>query len=124
VPDWAVDYATVVASPVDEVVPASPLSGDDLLFLYTGGTTGMPKGVMWRHEDLITVLGRGANAILGIPEGADVGELVDRVGQEWPSHTTHVACPLMHVFMHKGHDGHGNHSPAPDQSRRLNSDRD
>ena len=27
-------------------------SGDDLYIIYTGGTTGMPKGVMWRHEDL------------------------------------------------------------------------
>ena len=27
-------------------------SGDDLVFIYTGGTTGMPKGVMWRNEDL------------------------------------------------------------------------
>ena len=27
-------------------------SGDDLLLLYTGGTTGMPKGVMWRQHDL------------------------------------------------------------------------
>jgi fatty-acyl-CoA synthase len=27
-------------------------SGDDLIFVYTGGTTGMPKGVMWRNEDL------------------------------------------------------------------------
>ena len=27
-------------------------SGDDLLLLYTGGTTGMPKGVMWRQDDL------------------------------------------------------------------------
>jgi long-subunit acyl-CoA synthetase (AMP-forming) len=26
-------------------------SSDDLLFLYTGGTTGMPKGVMWTHRD-------------------------------------------------------------------------
>ena len=96
VPEWATDYAMVVGSPVDEVVPASPLTGDDLLFLYTGGTTGMPKGVMWRHEDLITVLGRGAHAIYGIPEGDDVDELIARVGSEWPSHTTHVACPLMH----------------------------
>jgi 3-oxocholest-4-en-26-oate---CoA ligase len=28
-------------------------SGDDLYLIYTGGTTGLPKGVMWRHEDLI-----------------------------------------------------------------------
>ena len=29
-------------------------SSDDLYFLYTGGTTGMPKGVMWRHEDIFS----------------------------------------------------------------------
>jgi 3-oxocholest-4-en-26-oate---CoA ligase len=29
-----------------------PRSADDLYIIYTGGTTGMPKGVMWRHEDL------------------------------------------------------------------------
>ena len=27
-------------------------SGDDLIMIYTGGTTGMPKGVMWRQDDL------------------------------------------------------------------------
>ena len=37
-------------------------SGDDLLLLYTGGTTGMPKGVMWRQDDLFNVLGAGGNA--------------------------------------------------------------
>ena len=31
-------------------------SGDDLMFLYTGGTTGMPKGVMWRNDDLYVAL--------------------------------------------------------------------
>ena len=31
-------------------------SGDDLVFLYTGGTTGMPKAVVWRHEDLFGAL--------------------------------------------------------------------
>ena len=36
-------------------------SGDDLLLLYTGGTTGMPKGVMWRQDDLFNVLGAGGN---------------------------------------------------------------
>ncbi len=35
-------------------------SPDDLLFIYTGGTTGMPKGVMWRQEDFFNAVGGGA----------------------------------------------------------------
>ena len=35
--------------------PRTP-TGDDLIFLYTGGTTGMPKGVMWRNDDLYVAL--------------------------------------------------------------------
>ena len=37
-------------------------AGEDLLFLYTGGTTGMPKGVMWAANDLWHALGAGVNA--------------------------------------------------------------
>jgi len=37
-------------------------SGDDLLFIYTGGTTGLPKGVMWPHISLWNALGGGAAA--------------------------------------------------------------
>ncbi|MGV9411773.1 acyl-CoA synthetase [Nocardia sp. NPDC003693] len=40
-------------------------SGDDLYILYTGGTTGMPKGVMWRHEDVWRALGGGINHVTG-----------------------------------------------------------
>ncbi len=34
-------------------------SPDDRYILYTGGTTGMPKGVVWRHEDVFMALGGG-----------------------------------------------------------------
>jgi 3-oxocholest-4-en-26-oate---CoA ligase len=38
-----------------------PRSGDDLYILYTGGTTGMPKGVVWRHQDVFYALGGGTD---------------------------------------------------------------
>ncbi|HXQ44706.1 MAG TPA: acyl-CoA synthetase [Acidimicrobiales bacterium] len=40
-------------------------SGDDIYILYTGGTTGMPKGVVWRHEDVFYALGGGIDAMTG-----------------------------------------------------------
>ncbi|UYP19479.1 acyl-CoA synthetase [Rhodococcus sp. Z13] len=40
-------------------------SADDIYILYTGGTTGHPKGVMWRHEDVWRVLGGGINFMTG-----------------------------------------------------------
>jgi len=46
------DYETVLAGSRPDRPDVGPRSPDDLYLLYTGGTTGMPKGVMWRHEDL------------------------------------------------------------------------
>ncbi|MEO9140328.1 MAG: AMP-binding protein, partial [Jatrophihabitans sp.] len=40
-------------------------SGDDVHIIYTGGTTGFPKGVMWRHEDFWRVLGGGIDFMTG-----------------------------------------------------------
>ncbi|CAB4963812.1 unannotated protein [freshwater metagenome] len=47
----AVEYeaALSASSPLRDFAPRT---ADDLYILYTGGTTGMPKGVMWRHEDI------------------------------------------------------------------------
>ena len=96
VPEWAIDYNAVVSRAAAPVTPATPLSGDDMLFLYTGGTTGMPKGVMWRQEDLISVLGRGGNAVQGIAAAESVEEIVSRIEVGGSGTKALVACPLMH----------------------------
>lgn len=58
------DYedALAAASPTRDF---EPRSGDDIHLLYTGGTTGMPKGVMWRHEDLFFALCGGIDPYSG-----------------------------------------------------------
>ncbi|MFM2079265.1 MAG: hypothetical protein RJA49_3155 [Actinomycetota bacterium] len=97
VPDWAVDYQSVVGQGISTAVRGPwGRSGDDLLLLYTGGTTGMPKGVMWRQDDLFNVLGAGGNAVLGIPPAETLDELAGRLDPSAPGFVLLSACPLMH----------------------------
>ena len=81
----AYEAALASASPVR---PAIRRTGDDLYLLYTGGTTGMPKGVMWRHADILA-------AGLGDLDGATTrAEQEERVRGGRDRHLP--ACPLMH----------------------------
>ncbi len=95
-PDWATGYADVVVEQgtADAVEGPWGRTGDDLLLLYTGGTTGRPKGVMWRQDDLMKVLGRGGNPIFGRAPASSVDELVGRITEPGP--VLLPACPLMH----------------------------
>jgi fatty-acyl-CoA synthase len=95
-PDWAVDYEAVVSPGADRTAAPWGRSGDDLLLLYTGGTTGMPKGVMWRQDDLFNVLGAGGQALMGIPPATSVDEVAARVDPSQPGFVLLTACPLMH----------------------------
>ncbi|WP_030644276.1 MULTISPECIES: acyl-CoA synthetase [Streptomyces] len=69
-------------------------SGDDQFIIYTGGTTGMPKGVMWRQEDLFFA-GLGGGAPTGEPVRAPE-ELARRVAAGGAGITFFPTPPLMH----------------------------
>src|SRR6476661_1173040 len=68
-------------------------SNDDLYIVYTGGTTGFPKGVMWRHEDFWRVLGGGIDFTTGVELSEhDQSEQARLDGRM----TTFPLSPLMH----------------------------
>jgi 3-oxocholest-4-en-26-oate---CoA ligase len=68
-------------------------SADDLHIIYTGGTTGFPKGVMWRHEDFWRVLGGGIDFYTGEPlSEMDQSEQAKQDGRM----VTFPLSPLMH----------------------------
>jgi len=69
-------------------------SPDDMLFIYTGGTTGMPKGVMWRHDDLRRAQLDTAG-LLG-PAPLDLDDTVDMIRADGPGRIFLPACPMMH----------------------------
>ena len=69
-------------------------SGDDLFFLYTGGTTGMPKAVMWPHETFRS-LGIAGAALLG-KDMSTLASTLATVKAEPSVVRMLPACPLMH----------------------------
>jgi 3-oxocholest-4-en-26-oate---CoA ligase len=62
-PPWALAYETAAAAETGRVVPSGGRGDDDLLLMYTGGTTGMPKGVMWRQDSLVKAVVSSANPL-------------------------------------------------------------
>lgn len=91
---FALSYEEAVSGPAGRLdLDRSP---DDLVLLYTGGTTGMPKGVMWTQSALFRALGGGGNPALGEAPSESVEEQRDRIAQEERALRLLPACPLMH----------------------------
>lgn len=76
--------------------PLPPRSGDDHYILYTGGTTGMPKGVVWRQEDAVMILCGGIDMYTQEPI-ATPEAMADRCLAENAMHMKSLqVAPLMH----------------------------
>ncbi|WP_019202974.1 AMP-binding protein [Tsukamurella sp. 1534] len=96
----------VAAAPGVELVPFSeaeknstardfePRTGEEHYIIYTGGTTGYPKGVVWQHDDFFR---KPLSA--GVPYGGEPRQNLDEVGEgakSFPSLAFLIAAPLMH----------------------------
>lgn len=89
IPD-AIDYDTALAS-VPPLIDTTP-SPDDLYVLFTGGTTGVPKGVLWRQADALV-------ALMGLRDraGAEWGSLAERLSAvSARAHRVMPLAPYMH----------------------------
>jgi 3-oxocholest-4-en-26-oate---CoA ligase len=83
--------AAVAAAPTAR--PDNHRGGDDKLIIYTGGTTGLPKGVLWRHEDFFFSALAGGNHYG--PPRLTVEEIV-AAAAEVPSGGYLITAPMMH----------------------------
>jgi 3-oxocholest-4-en-26-oate---CoA ligase len=90
--DGAVDYESAIES----APPPAPLehSPDDLYVLYTGGTTGMPKGVLWRQHDIFMTSFGGRNLMTGECVSS-IDEITARVAAN-PGSKLLILPPLIH----------------------------
>ncbi|MEM7364048.1 MAG: acyl-CoA synthetase [Pseudomonadota bacterium] len=86
----AIDYEAALEQ-ASNVMPDLQFTDDDLYILYTGGTTGMPKGVLWRQADILAAALGGKTSKNEIIPAAQFAERAERV-----NHRYLTAPPFMH----------------------------
>ena len=92
-PEWATPYTAALSEHGGgRVIAPWGRSPDDVYIVYTGGTTGMPKGVMWRQDDLFAVL--NATAPVRYPEDGGLDDVRRMLVKPGPPHIP--GAPLMH----------------------------
>ena len=89
-----VDYEAALAAAAHSATPLPATTGDDLYLLYTGGTTGYPRGVMWRQEDIFHVALEQRRP--GTPRAADAATVAGRAARATPLRML-VLGPVMHA---------------------------
>ena len=97
VPEGAVDYERALTEASGERPMVGKRSADDIYIAYTGGTTGMPKGVVWRQEDAFhSCIGGGDPARL---QGAITTpeQIVERIQPAESAAIFLPVAPLMHA---------------------------
>ncbi|MEY2469967.1 MAG: 3-oxocholest-4-en-26-oate---CoA ligase [Actinomycetota bacterium] len=92
-PEWADPYEDAANLGKGRCTPPWGRDGDDLYMLYTGGTTGMPKGVMWRQDDIFATI-NGSSGGVKYPEPGTLEDV--RGALTGPGGAVIPACPLMH----------------------------
>lgn len=91
-PNWAEPYEHAATSRPGRTQGPWERSGDHLILLYTGGTTGFPKGVMWRQDDVFGAL--SATSRTRLPPEQDLSALGKHVTEPGPR--SMPVAPLMH----------------------------
>ncbi|OSZ70578.1 long-chain fatty acid--CoA ligase [Sphingomonas sp. IBVSS1] len=89
-PDFAHDFETTASA--GHALPAQDHRGDDMLFIYTGGTTGLPKGVMWDQAALWGLMNPGIDLAVTHDVAALINDLKTGTGRR----RALILPPLMH----------------------------
>ena len=120
----AVDYESIVNTPAPSWGMPEP-SGDDLYILYTGGTTGMPKGVLWRQHDIFMSAMGGRPFMAGGEPLNSYDDLAAQVRAQGGFRSMLLIPPLMHGAAQWGvfnTISTGGWIALPDNVQRLDAD--